>query len=262
MNYYDTNEKMKMSKESIVEICVNKRTNTLIQVNYATLLQQFYKYIYNSQLNLFLIYDEVTGAFEKGAEDQIKQKAQKQIPEYINSFSIKEIIEHIKRSNYNNLDDNEYKYLINLKNGVYDIKNKILLSHSPDYHFTYCLDFNFDEKAYPNKIIKFIYDIVEENMSDFITILEGISYLFIPGYPIRKSFMLVGNGANGKSTLLKMMTNLIGKKLVGNEDLNLLNDVGGFYLANIYQKWGNFGNDLPKKMLKETSNFKISNDRR
>lgn len=253
--YYAKNEEMKVSKQNIVYACVDKHTNRLIAVNYANLLQQYYHFLYKPVLNQFLFYDIDYGYYDKGGEDLIKKVAQKQIPSYLNTFNLKEVINHIKRNNYYK-NNNNNNHLINLKNGVYDIKTGELLEHSADYCFDYALQFEYNKDAFPDKILKFIWDIVDNNMADFITILQGIAYLFIPGYPVRKSFMLVGNGANGKSTLLKVMTKFLGRKLVGNEDLGLLNDVGGFYLANIYGKWANFGNDLPKKMLKETSNFK------
>ncbi len=258
------NEKIEINEENIRYACINKE-NRLIPVKYAQFLESYFHYFYQPILNKFLIYDWNLNFYVSGAEDQIKEISQKQIPNYLNSFNLKEVINHVKRNNYHN-NNNEYLInskkninkndLINLKNCVYDIKSKEILSASPDYYFTYALSFEYNKDAFPNKILKFIWDITDNNMADFITILQGIAYLFIPGYPIRKSFMLVGNGANGKSTLLKVMTKFLGRELVGNEDLGLLNDVGGFYLANIYGKWANFGNDLPKKMLKETSNFK------
>lgn len=100
---------------------------------------------------------------------------------------------------------------INLLNGVFDIKSKKLLPHSKQYFFTNNIDAEYDENAKCENWIKFLNFIFENDQGRIDLVRKIFGYCLIGGYPfLHKSFVLVGDGRNGKSTLLNVLKQLIG----------------------------------------------------
>ena len=132
---------------------------------------------------------------------------EKEIAQYLTRNGVGEIVEHVRRSCYDNESNlNNNSGYINLRNGVFDIEKKEITDHSAEMGFTYCLPFDYDKKAVPTKFLKFLKEITQEDTALTISILEGFAYCLMPGYPIQKANMLVGEGSNGKSTLMGVLT--------------------------------------------------------
>lgn len=82
-----------------------------------------------------------------------------------------------------------------------------------------------------------------------------IGYCLYRGMPFQKVFILVGNGANGKSTLLNMITKLLGEENVSHVDLK---EIAGnrFGKAELYGKLANIADDCSASYLDDTSVMK------
>lgn len=101
--------------------------------------------------------------------------------------------------------------LVNLKNGVLDVKNKKLLPHSPDYNFTYVLNHKFDADAECPLWENFLLEVFNNNIELIDLSQRLFGYLLIGGRPfLHKAFVLLGEGRNGKSTYLDIMRAVIG----------------------------------------------------
>jgi putative DNA primase/helicase len=92
----------------------------------------------------------------------------------------------------------------------------------------------------------------DENIAKVIRMM---GYCLLPNCKHQKAFMFVGQGSNGKSTLINLIQALIGKDNVSNVSLQGLSE--RFAKAQIYQKRINTFADIPNKKITETGIFKM-----
>jgi len=90
-------------------------------------------------------------------------------------------------------------------------------------------------------------------------LFEIIGYALYPRYDLHKAVMLVGSGANGKSTYLRLIKDILGARNVSNIPLQELTnpDKNRFSPSMLYHKLANIFGDLPREALRDTSLFKV-----
>lgn len=102
--------------------------------------------------------------------------------------------------------------LINVNNGVIDVKSGELLPHSYEYLFKYCSPVDFSPFAECPLWDKFLLETFSSNLELIDLIQKMFGYIIIGGKPfLHRSFCLYGSGRNGKSTLLDVLKAVIGK---------------------------------------------------
>lgn len=146
-------------------------------------------------------------------------------------------------------------HLIPLANGVYDTINKILLPHSPDYRFTYQFPIKYDPNAKCPKTEAFFAQVLTEEQIP--TVQEWLGYYFYRLYMFKKAIIFVGEGDTGKTTLLEVVTNLLGKENISSVSLQKMTS-DRFSAAHLYEKHGNLVDELSAKDISDTGNFKIA----
>ncbi|MCD6256013.1 MAG: hypothetical protein J7J44_07060, partial [Deltaproteobacteria bacterium] len=140
-----------------------------------------------------------------------------------------------------------------LKNGVYDINNDVLLPHSPFWMWTYMIPHEYDPNAECPNIINAIHDWVGEDNAPLLYEIPALCLLYDESY--QRAYMLVGDGANGKSTYLNLIRELLGPENVTQIKLqDLCSD--RFKTAELSGKLANIFPDIPKNPLKDVGNFK------
>lgn len=204
-------------------------------------------------------YDEGGGAWHDNGESFIADELAKTLGLLFVKKNLSEVIEVVKDTTHVERDVfGAANGVINLKNGVYDIAKHALMAHSPDYYFTYALPFSYDKDAKCPRFLKFLAEICENDLQEMISILEGFAYTFVPGYPIQKANMLIGEGSNGKGTLLNVLRAFVGEDNCAALKLQTITHEKTFALAKLYGKLLNIGPDLPSKELKDAGNFKAA----
>lgn len=115
--------------------------------------------------------------------------------------------------------------LVNLENGVLNVKTKELLDHDADYNFRYKLSHRFDLSATAPKFIEFL-DFIFDGDADLVRLIgEIMGYTLIGGEPFKhKAFIFYGEGRNGKSTLLDVIKELLGKHSVSAVSMQRINE--------------------------------------
>lgn len=111
---------------------------------------------------------------------------------------------------------------INLKNGVLDIATGTLTEHSARYGFKYCLPYSYDPDAYSEYFMDWLEVITTQRPDLMEALLDFMGYCFLPNYDDHLFVYLVGSGANGKSTLLKVLQALLGHDNVSNVSIEQL----------------------------------------
>ncbi len=89
----------------------------------------------------------------------------------------------------------------NFASNVLDYKTKKLMPHSPDFHFNFVADFDYDPKAKCPTFERFLDDLSNGSKSRLATLNDMLGYLLASHCKAQAIFALVGNGANGKSVL-------------------------------------------------------------
>lgn len=147
------------------------------------------------------------------------------------------------------------EYLVPVANGVVERKNlKMLLPKSPVWGFTYALPVRYDPNAPIQPIKKFIDDVVLEEDRKLLVQIPAQALMQNSNYQL--SYLLTGDGSNGKSTYIRLLSKLVGKTNTTSVSLQELIE-NRFATANLQGKLFNLYADLPKTSLKDTGKFKI-----
>jgi len=195
------------------------------------------------------------GIYRPNGEAIIKKTIENILEKESNTYRVNETLNHIKRSTYIDRRNIEtHPELLCLQNGILDIKRDELLSHTPDIIFLNKIPVRYDPDADCPKIKKFISEIVPA--SDILLIQEMAGYCLYRDYSLDKAFLLIGEGSNGKSTLLNLLTKFLGKENVSSISLQDL-DTNRFAVAELHGKLANVYADLPDRALNHTGKFKM-----
>ncbi|MFI3227237.1 MAG: DUF5906 domain-containing protein [Clostridia bacterium] len=105
--------------------------------------------------------------------------------------------------------------LINFKNGVYDVRKRILKAHSPSYYFFHCINQDYCDNSFIKGDVFERFIQVASNGDEMVRtqVLELIG-LLLYRYPIKSFFVLLGNSGSGKSQLGRFIISLLGENNV------------------------------------------------
>ncbi|GAI11064.1 unnamed protein product, partial [marine sediment metagenome] len=155
-----------------------------------------------------LIYED--GIYASLGEAKIKEECEKRVPKkFITQHDKNEIIAHIKHSTYvRRRKFNSEKGILNLENGLFDIQTNELSPHTPEFLSTIRIPVIYDSSADCPRIRRFFTEVLRQE--DIPVIEELFGYCLIPDYAIQRAFLFLGDGANGKSSLLELLKHLLG----------------------------------------------------
>ena len=194
------------------------------------------------------------GAFyELGAETIVEEKCNELLDDKSKTHTVNETIALIKYGSYVNRTEAD-KNILCLKNGLFNMETGELGEFDPIVFVTRQLPVEFDPKADCPSIKKFISEIVREQ--DVPAVQEWVGYCLHPGYEIQKAALFIGEGANGKSTLLGLIKAFLGAKNISTLSLQAL-DNNKFAPARMFGKMANLYPDLPDAALHRTGTFKM-----
>ena len=150
---------------------------------------------------------------------------------------------------------NANPYIINIRNGLYNVLEDTLFPHTPDYYSTVQMKVSYDEEADCPLFKKFLEESMEGDMDQVRLIQEIMGYFLIPVNSAQKCFVIVGAAGAGKSVLLRVLNEiLLGKKNVSNVSWQALNE--RFKTAELFGKLANIFADLPTKNIDDNGIFK------
>jgi phage/plasmid-associated DNA primase len=129
-----------------------------------------------------------------------------------------------------------------------------LSKHDSKKPFTNKLPVFYDPDAKCILVDRFLHQILDSE-DDIKAVYEFVGYCLYRGMPIHQSFMFVGEGSNGKSTLLNLIGTFLGKENCASIQLQRLAE--RFQCAELRYKLLNFFSDLPDEALKHTGIFKM-----
>ena len=174
-------------------------------------------------------YDWKEHNYNPHAENIIRRQLELLYPT-INSHHVNEIIEKIRRRNITSRSEfNSNPYIINIKNGLLNILTRELLPHSPDFLSTIQLPIKYDKNAKCPTIIRFLGQILRP--SDIFTFIQFCGYCLLCSAKYEKALFFIGEGDNGKGTILKLLEAFFGIINTSHASLKELSDVNSLLVT-------------------------------
>lgn len=144
--------------------------------------------------------------------------------------------------------------LIPFNDKIYDLVKDKPINYSKKYFFTGKLPVNIDTKNNLCPTIDKIFnDILGEK--DSLILYQLAAYCLYRAYPNQKIFFLVGDGRNGKTTYINILTKLLDKENVSSVNAKDL-EYNDFYPSELYGKLLNNCGELDENVFRSTSMLK------
>jgi len=227
--------------------------------HYDDLLKFFikkYHYKYIDEIDELVVF---TGThYEPFRVMQIKSFAEEHFEKPVNE---RERIEFKKKLEVHNLKPLAWYQtppdgLVNFKNGVLDLKTKILMKHSYKYNFFYCLPYEYNPEAICPAWHNFIQDVTLDRKRLIDVLHEFMGYCVTGGeYIYHNALILSGQGKNGKSTFLHVLEGLVGEANTSHISLSSIAS-DKFASSNLSGKLLNISEEEPPGCFRETGSFK------
>jgi len=143
-------------------------------------------------------------------------------------------------------------YIMNFKNGLYNIHTDTISEHNPKVLSTIQLNANYGTNAECPVLMEYLDDVLPK--SEHALVQEMLGYILIAVTKAQKAFLLVGNKDSGKSTMLYLINTLLGEDNYSTLTWQNLDE--RFATFQLFGKLANVFADLPSQSLKDTGNFK------
>jgi len=152
--------------------------------------------------------------WEEQSDVWLENYAQNHFNPFVKSNVTSEFKNTILRNNLQNHRDlvKTTDHRANLENGVYDFKTHTLSPHSPDFFFREMLPYSYNPTAQAPTFEKMLSDVTSKDLSLQMILQEYFGYV-LSGVPCDADKMLVltGEGQNGKSRFIKILSSLLGR---------------------------------------------------
>ena len=198
----------------------------------------------------FYIYDQ--GYYREGYD--IINRKMVELYDGIKKTQKSEVFEYLAVQTH--VDDVKVdKYVINVENCRLDVRSGEITEHDPRY-----LDFNripvkYDPNITCDEVDKLIARVFCHDQELITLFHEMLGSCLIKHNKYQTAFILVGSGSNGKSTLLEMVMNWIGKGNYSTIDIGELAS-NRFAPVGLENKMINIGDDCNNLMLRNTGTLK------
>ena len=196
------------------------------------------------------------GVYEFHAEVLIKKECQKIIPE-CTKHQVNEVIGIIQRKTYSNrsLWNNDFSKLV-FENGMLNLDTLELLEYDEKFLTTIKLPINYDPKARCPKFIRFLKECLSPDSKSIITVIEEMANILSFNHlNLEISAMWIGDGANGKSTCLKIIEGILGKNNCSHVSIHAMQNQR-FATSQLDGKSANIYADISNKELNNLGVFK------
>ena len=141
---------------------------------------------------------------------------------------------------------------VNVQNGILDLQTEEIAPHSKDFLSPVQIDAGWDSGAECPRIDRFVAEVFPPDSEQLFFELAGL--YITPDTRQQLAVILNGNGGNGKSVTIEVLTRLLGRRNVSNVSLHEL-CARGASTAQLYGKLLNTFTDIPDTTIADTSTF-------
>lgn len=144
--------------------------------------------------------------------------------------------------------------LIAFENGVLDVITDTFTDFSPEFVITNKIPHRYNADAQSDLLDSVMNKLACGDENVLKLLYQAVGYCFYRRNELRKSFFLLGEKRNGKSTFLDMVSTLLGEDNTSNLDLCEIGD--RFRTAELNGKLANIGDDINDEWVSNTAIFK------
>lgn len=199
------------------------------------------------------VYNPLTGIYMPQGAELIIEEMSRLLDERNRKKFYPDVEFFIHGQTFFDRNKTECKYIACL-NGLLDVSTGKLTEFTPDEFVLIQIPVTYDETKECPKIMRFLTEIVGEDQTCML--LQTIGYSLFQATPLHKATMLVGEGANGKSTLIELIKKFLGPDNVASISLQSICE-NRFATAHLHNKLANLFADLPNKGVTRTGPFKM-----
>ena len=165
-----------------------------------------------------------------------------------------EIMEYIKSENTVDRDEIQPpKHLINVNNGIYNLKTNRLEPHNSRYYFLYKTPINYNPNAKMPAIERYFKSTLKK---EYVTLSQEIfGYSLYFDYFVHGMIYLVGSGGNGKSIFIKLLISMLGAKNTSSKEISSLMN-NRFASSSLYGRLINICGEMSTGVMKNTDMLK------
>jgi P4 family phage/plasmid primase-like protien len=211
----------------------------------------------NDKVNEMWIYQD--GIYVPNGISYVKEFCRMMLGQGYSSNLVSNVIDKIEADTF--VDENvffnqqnDYPYLIPVKNGLLNVRERRISDFDPKRYFFNKINAEFNPSQDCPKIKDFFRDVVP-GKEDVEGLREFIGYCLVKKYNYAKSLMLEGDGSNGKTTMIKLITHFLGEENISNVTLHSL-DNDRFSMAVLHNKLANLVPDIGSQDLTSTAHFR------
>jgi putative DNA primase/helicase len=188
---------------------------------------------------------------EKFIEALAEQKLKKP-----RTASVREVVNMIRRQTYTSREQfDSDPNILNVKNGLLDIKTLEFRDHDPKYPSRIQLPVDYDRDAVSSKFNQYLEEWLPDEDARH-TALEAAASCLLRTSKFEKAIMFIGEGANGKSTFLSIIENMLGEDNISNVSIHDL-VARPFSRAELDAKLANIYADIDSSEIKQPAILKM-----
>lgn len=219
---------------------------------------------YFSDTGIFKVYSPQKKIWVELKESVINTFAAKHFNPKPVSATCKEFVEVLKREYLKTEEEKleeleeftQGEHFINMANGVLRISDKQLVPHSHKFFFESIIDYDYDPEARAPIYEKTLMKILGQNVEDCKLWNEfvGVGLAGIPSKIVQKCMILLGEGSNGKSTLIDTVEYLVSKEFCSTMSFKDIAD--GVRAAHLRGKLFNISGEMGRGDFEASDIFK------
>jgi putative DNA primase/helicase len=150
--------------------------------------------------------------------------------------------------------EDQVRYLT-MQNGLYDLTKYELVPHDSAIFTTNLLPYEYNPDAECLRWLRYLNEVFIGDAATIQFVQEAVGYAFHKAIPTAAIFFLIGDGGNGKSVFIDVISSLCGKENVSNISLYRLNDEK--YLPELFGKMINVSGETPSAKYFNTDLLKL-----
>ncbi len=220
--------------------------------DYANYIMGIYAFKTLTDTEEVLYYQE--GVYNFRGEIIIKKECEELIND-CSTHQANEVINIIRRRSYIKREEfnKDFSKMV-VNNGILNLDTLELQEHTKEHLSTVKIPIDFDQKARCPMFLEFLKECLEPH--DIITLIEGMANILTGNREnFEISMMWIGEGSNGKSTALKIITGVIGQDNCSNVSIHAMN-YERFSVSQLEGKLVNICGDVANKELTNLGTFK------
>ena len=185
------------------------------------MLTEKYKLMFVEKLGY---YQYLNGIWVEKAENYINGLVKKLIGHFATGSKLTSV-QKVLKADISSEQKFNLQPIFNFPNGVLEVETGKFREHKAIDYCTVQTGYDYDPEAKCEKWDKFIFEIMNGNEQQSKLLQEMAGYVLVNSNKFHKAFFLIGDGANGKSVFLDVLTSVFGKENVTHVEMsNFINE--------------------------------------